>query len=148
MAKIEEITALLIDEIEDFKNSIEELKKESDKLHKKKFIIDTSQIKTAFKEFDKKLSADYDHRLEEVSEIQKKLNKKIIIPKWMIILFSSFFIITILSLTFNIYQLKKTEEIKETAHENGLDEMRDHMKNYFDDNPNSLKQYQIWLNKK
>ncbi len=148
MAKIEEITALLIDEIESFKYSIEELKKESDKLLNKKFIIDTSQIKTAFKEFDKKLSADYDHRLEEVSEIQKKLNKKIIIPKWMIILFSSFFIITILSLTFNIYQFKKTEEIKETAHENGLDEMRDHMKNYFDDNPNSLKQYQIWLNKK
>jgi len=148
MAKIEEITALLIDEIEDFKNTLRELKKESDKLHKKEFIIDTSQIKTAFKEFDKKLSADYDHRLNEVYEIQKKLNKKIIIPKWMIILFSSFFIITILSLTFNIYQLKKTKEIKETAHENGLDEMRDHMKRYFDDNPNSLKQYQIWVNKK
>ena len=97
MAKIEEITALLIDEIEDFKNSLEELKKESEKLHKKEFIIDTSQIKTAFKEFDQKLSTDYDHRLKEVSEIQKELTKKIIFPKWMILLVSSFFIIKILS---------------------------------------------------
>ncbi len=144
MAKIEEITALLIDEIEDFKNSLGELKKESDKLHKKEFIIDTSQLKTTFKEYDQKLSADYDHRLEEVSEILKKLTKKIILPKWMIFLVSSFFIITILSLTYNFYQLKKTEEIKETAHENGLDEMRDHIKEYFNDNPSSLKQYQKW----
>jgi len=148
MAKIEEITALLIDEIEDFKNSLGELKKESDKLHKKEFIIDTSQLKTTFKEYDQKLSADYDHRLEEVSEILKKLTKKIILPKWMIFLVSSFFIITILSLTYNFYQFQNKKKIKEAAHDDGLEEMRNHMKRYFEDNPNSLKQYQIWVNKK
>ena len=57
MAKIEEITALLINEIESFENALKELKKESDKLHNKEFVIDTSQIKIAFKEFDQNLQA-------------------------------------------------------------------------------------------
>lgn len=148
MAKIEEITALLIDEIESFKNSIEELKKESEKIHRKEFVIDTSQIKTVFKEFDKKLNLDYEYRLKYASEIQKKLAKKIIIPKWMIILICSFFIITILSLTYNFYQLEKLEKIEKTAFEEGRQNVFNHIMQFFNDNPNSLRRYEKWRKQK
>ena len=148
MAKIEEITALLINEIESFENALKELKKESDKLHNKEFVIDTSQIKIAFKEFDQKLSSDHEHRLKEVYEIQKKLNKKIIIPKWVIILVSSFFIITILSLTYNFYQYQSNIKLEKEAYQKGKTQIETHIFSFFDSYPKSYKNYKKWQNEK
>lgn len=147
MAKIEEVTALLIDEIATFEKAVNQLQKESEKVQKQSFNIDISQIETAFTEFLKKLDNDYESHHFELTTLQNKLNKTAIIPNWMTILFSSFFIIFILSISFSFYQYQKNIETRKTSYNEGINTMKNHMQLYFNENPRTFKHYQKWSKK-
>lgn len=112
MAKIEEVTALLIDEIATFEKAVAKLKEESEKIKTTSFNIDSSEIETTLFEFSKQINDNYKLQYTELSNLQNKLNKTVIIPKWMTILFSSFFIIFILSFGFNFYQYQQKKRNK------------------------------------
>ena len=148
MAKIEEITAMLINEIEDFKNSIEELKQESIKLDKKKFTIDTSQINMVLSDFNKKLNMNYDLQQEQVLEIQKKLSSTMVIPKWMVISFMTFSLILLMSISYNFYQHHTNIELKEKAYQEGKTQIETHIFSFFDAYPKSYKNYKKWQDEK
>ena len=148
MAKIEEITAMLINEIEDFKNSIEELKQESIKLDKKKFTIDTSQINMVLSDFNKKLNKNYDLQEEQVIEIQKKLSSTMVIPKWLIIVLITYTTALVFSISYNFYQKNNSIKIKEEALIEGKKSMETHILNFFKENPKALDSYKNWKNEK
>ena len=148
MAKIEEITAMLINEIEDFKNSIEELKQESIKLDKKKFTIDTSQINMVLSDFNKKLNKNYDLQQEQVIEIQKKLSSTMVIPKWLIIVLITYTTALVFSISYNFYQKNNSIKIKEEALKEGKKSIETHILNFFKENPKALDSYKNWKNEK
>ena len=148
MAKIEEITAMLINEIEDFKNSIEELKQESIKLDKKKFTIDTSKINMVLSDFNKKLNKNYDLQQEQVIEIQKKLSSTMVIPKWLIIVLITYTTALVFSISYNFYQKNNSIKIKEEALKEGKKSMETHILNFFKENPKALDSYKNWKNEK
>ena len=148
MAKIEEITALLIDEISSFQKSVQELSEKTEVITNHKIKLDTSQVANLFVGFEKKLEQNYNLEEKQLKIIQNKLNKTIIFPKWMIVLFSVFFIITFFSFGLNIYQSQINEEIEKTAYEKGKKNLENHMLNFFDKNPSSMKAYKDWLNSK
>lgn len=148
MAKIEEVTAMLIDEIATFEKAIKELKEESEKIKTTSFSIDSSQIETTLSEFSKQLNDNYELQYIELLSLQNKLNKTVIIPNWMTILFSSFFIIFILSFGFNFYQYQQKKEIKITSYNKGVDAMKNHMQLYFNKNPKTFKHYRKWSKSK
>ena len=148
MAKIEEITAMLINEIEDFKNSIEELKQESIKLDKKKFTIDTSKINIVLSDFNKKLNMNYDLQQEQVIEIQKKLSSTMVIPKWLIIVLITYTTALVFSISYNFYQKNNSIKIKEEALIEGKKSMETHILNFFKENPKALDSYKNWKNEK
>ena len=148
MAKIEEITAMLINEIEDFKNSIEELKQESIKLDKKKFTIDTSKINMVLSDFNKKLNKNYDLQQEQVIEIQKKLSSTMVIPKWLIIVLITYTTALVFSISYNFYQKNNSIKIKEEALIEGKKSMETHILNFFKEDPKALESYKTWKNEK
>ena len=148
MAKIEEITAMLINEIEDFKNSIEELKQESIKLDKKKFTIDTSKINIVLSDFNKKLNMNYDLQQEQVIEIQKKLSSTMVIPKWLIIVLITYTTALVFSISYNFYQKNNSIKIKEEALIEGKKSMETHILNFFKEDPKALESYKTWKNEK
>lgn len=147
MAKIEEITALLIDEIATFEKAVNQLQKQSEKIQTTNFTIDSSQIDITLSEFSKKLDNDYELQHLELIDLQNKLNKTVIIPNWMTILFSSFFIIFILSFGFNFHQYQQKKETKKTSYNEGINAMKNHMQLYFNKNPKTFKHYQKWSKK-
>lgn len=144
MAKIEEVTALLMDEISSFQKSVDELKKQVKIIQNHKIEIDHSKMKNSFDEFENKLNNNYNIENTQLEFIQNKLNKTAIFPSWMAILFSVFFISFILSIGFNFYQHKKTKEIENIAYNNGIQKMKDHMQLYFNKNPKTYKHFQKW----
>lgn len=147
MAKIEEVTALLIDEIVTFEKAVAKLKEESEKIKTTSFSIDSSEIETTLFEFSKQINDNYKLQYTELSNLQNKLNKTVIIPNWMTILFSSFFIILILSFGFNFYQYQQKKETKKTSYNEGINAMKNHMQLYFSKNPKTFKHYQKWSKK-
>lgn len=146
MAKIEEITALLIDEIETFQKAVNQFSKDTDKIQNHKLTVDTSQVQSVFKEFNSELTSTLKEQQNQIRTLQNKLNKTIIVPKWMIVLFSSFFIICLLSISINFYQYQKSKNVEETNYIKGREEITNHIQEFFKKNPEALKQYQQWKN--
>ncbi|WP_435255353.1 DUF6730 family protein [Tenacibaculum sp. A30] len=144
MAKIEEITALLIEEIETFQKAVNQLSKDTDKIKNHKLTIDISQVQLVFKEFNRELTSNLKEQQNQISVLQNKLNKTIIVPKWMIVLFSSFFIICLLSISINFHQYLNSKNIEETSYTKGREEITNHIQEFFKKNPEALKQYQKW----
>ncbi len=147
MAKIEEVTALLIDEISSFQKSVEQLSEKTEVITNHKIKVDIDQIAKLFIGFEKKLNDNYHLEERQLKTIQNKLNKTIIFPNWMIVLFSLFFITLILSFGFNLYQYKKSREIEQVAFESGKSTIEKHMLSFFNDNPKTLKTYKKWSSK-
>lgn len=143
MAKIEEVTALLIDEIAVFEKAVSQLKEESRIIQQQKITVDTTNVNTVFKDFEQKLNSNYQIENKQLKVIQNKLNKTVITPKWMTILFSLFFIGFLISIGLHFYQFQNSEKIKTKKKE-----LQNHMQQFFEENTNALKQYKKWKSNK
>lgn len=147
MAKIEEITALLIDEITSFEKSVVTLQNQTEKLDKIELSIDTTLMNQKFIGLMNTITEGYSKQHKQLVVLDNKLKKTIIFPKWMMVLFSSFFILFLFSFSYNFYQNKNTKALEEKAYEFGKSEIKNHLQLYFNDNPKALKDYKKW-NKK
>lgn len=144
MAKIEEVTALLIDEIEMFQKAVNQLHSESEKIQNTSFKIDASHFENVLNQFLEKINNDYELHQTEFKQLKKELNKTIIFPKWMIVLLSTFFLATIISFSIVVYQNKQQKKAEDTAYNKGIDDMKNHIRLFFDENSSAEKAYQKW----
>lgn len=147
MAKIEEVTTILIDEIASFEKTVATLQKESEKIKNTKFIIDTSLIDTKHSDLIRSIEKGHLEQNKQMVLLHNKLNKNIIFPKWMIIFFSSFLIVFLVSLLSNFYQYGNSKTTEENAYIEGKEDFYNYMILFFEAHPESLKKYQEW-NKK
>ena len=87
MAKIEELTELLVNEISTFENSIKRLEKVSDKLNSTKIGIDIREFKSILESHQQKMASHTQtvERFEKRFESQLKQAK--IYPTWAVIIF-------------------------------------------------------------
>lgn len=148
MTKIEEISALLLDEIDTFQKAVSDLKQQTTKIENIKISINASEIKKTLSNFKDALNKINEKQYIQLVEIKNKLNKTTIFPKWMIVSFFSFFIITLTSISFVFFQYQKTKIIKEEAYKKGVNEMKTYIKSFLDDKPKASKEYQKWRNEK
>lgn len=144
MARIEEITALLTDEIEIFQKSVNKLAKESSNLKNLKLKVDTSNVNQTLQSFNEKLNRDYKLNQDLSSAIQSRLTHRILIPKWIIISFFLILALLLMSVGYNIYQNKIMDSAKIQSFDQGAYEVKEHIIEFFKENPSSQKQYEKW----
>lgn len=147
MAKIDEITEILVTEIEAFNKSVDKLQKERQELQNTNLTPDTTYINDAFKYNLNVMEKHYQKQHGVLIGMKNELKKTIIIPKWMTVSFISFFIIIILNISFSFYQYQKIKETEKVAYQEGIDTIKEHINEFFKDNPNSFKKYKDWTNK-
>lgn len=87
MTKLEELTALLVNEINDFKNGVEKLEKINDQLKEIKIKMDLLEYKTMIYSHQKEMSS----HLKAIERFENRFNNKIIqakiYPNWAVIVF-------------------------------------------------------------
>lgn len=87
MTKLEELTALLVNEINDFKNGIEKLEKINDQLNDTKIKMDLSEYKTMIFSHQKEMAS----HLKAIERFENRFNNKIdqakIYPNWAVVVF-------------------------------------------------------------
>lgn len=87
MGKLEDLTALLVNELDDFKTSMEKLEKINNQLHDTKVQIDVSEYKTIIKEHQQQMQS----HLNEIKGFERRFNSKIndakIYPTWAVVIF-------------------------------------------------------------
>ncbi len=111
MKKLDEIMELLTDEINGFQNSIKKLEDLSKGLNKVK--VDTSKLEYHLKEHLRHQEKVQLLNKRTLNDIDKKLKRAKLIPKWLLVLFLSVSIIlsmTIGYLSFQVVQLTKKEK--------------------------------------
>jgi type VI protein secretion system component VasF len=103
MAKIEELTELLVTEINNFEKSIQKLEMLSEKINATKIGIDITEYKSIIESHQQKMASQTQtiERFEEDFENQLKQAK--IYPNWAVIVFIMSVLVSMLSLFFALY---------------------------------------------
>lgn len=144
MAKIDEITEILINEIEAFNKSVEKLQKERIEFQNVEFIPDITPINDILQNHLKEFKEYYQKQNQVLSNLKNDLKKTVIIPKWMTVSFISFFFIIIINLTYSFYQHQQIKEREQKAYNEGIEAMRSHIQQFFNENPKAKNSYDEW----
>tara|TARA_R110000868_G_scaffold377444_1_gene642756 strand:+ start:682 stop:996 length:315 start_codon:yes stop_codon:yes gene_type:complete len=87
MTKLEELTALLVNELNDFNKSIERLEKISEQLNTTKIKMDVVEYKTIFEAHQKQM-ASYINSMERFeSRFESKIKEAKIYSTWAVVVF-------------------------------------------------------------
>ena len=111
MNKLDEIMELLTDEMNGIQNSIKKLEGLSKGLNEVK--VDTSKLEYHLKEHLRQQERIRSQNMITLNDIDKKLKRAKLIPKWLLVLFLSVLIIlcmTIGYLSFQVVQSNKKEK--------------------------------------
>ena len=103
MTKLEELTALLVNEINDFKNGVDKLEKINDQLNDTKIKMDLSEYKTIIFSHQKEMAS----HLKAIERFENRFNNKInqakIYPNWAVVVFIVSFLFGIVSSMFRLF---------------------------------------------
>lgn len=103
MAKLEELTELLVDELSSFEKGIKRLETLSEKINATKIGIDVTEYKSILESHQQKMTSHIQtiERFEQRFENQLKQAK--IYPTWAVIVFIMSVLVSVLSLFFALY---------------------------------------------
>lgn len=87
MTKLEEITALLVDEINDFKNGVDKLEKINNHLKDTKIKMDVAKYKAIIQKHEQKMDSHTKAMERFESRFENKINQAKIYPTWAVIVF-------------------------------------------------------------
>lgn len=173
MAKFEEITALIIEELETLQDIAKDIKKESIQLQNTKIsidarpinatlnnfykkiqqqktdlIINTSPLETILNNFNEETIMIFSRIGKKLFQIENKLQKNIRIPKWFIITFITNCALLCSSVFCNFHLHYSNGDKELQAFQKGKNELNSHMQSFFVAKPNAFKTYKNWIEKK
>ena len=100
MTKLEEVTTLLVNELNDFNKGIEKLENISEQLKDTKIKIDLSEYKGIIEKHQKEIAS----HLNSIESFEKRFNNKInqakIYPNWAVVVFVVCLVITVVLISY------------------------------------------------
>lgn len=87
MTKLEELTALLVNEINDFNKGVEKLEKISEQISAIKIKMDVSEYKSIIEEHQKQMNIHKEMLERFESRFNNKINEAKIYPTWAVVVF-------------------------------------------------------------
>ena len=95
MTKLEELTALMVNEINDFKNGVEKLENINDQLKDTKIKMDLSEYRTMIYSHQKEMKSYLDSIERFESRFNYKLEQAKIYPNWAVVVFIVCIVVTV-----------------------------------------------------
>ena len=144
MAKLEELTALLVNEINDFNKGIEKLERINDQLKSIKIKMDVTEYKSIIELHQQKM-ASHKNAIERFeSRFENQLKTVKIYPTWAVIVFIAALILTFSTL-FYAYNLKQQNGwIENDAYQRGMKSYQNHIMPFFENNPKAKESFEQW----
>ncbi|WP_445955462.1 DUF6730 family protein [Yeosuana sp.] len=100
MTKLEELTALLVNEINDFNRGVEKLEKISEQISTTKIKMDVSEYKSIIETHKQDMSSHKDALERFESRFNDKINEAKIYPTWAVVVFIACILVTVMSVSF------------------------------------------------
>ncbi|WP_282163196.1 DUF6730 family protein [Ulvibacterium marinum] len=144
MAKLDEITALLTEELEGFKKAIQKMEGIAEEL-------DSSQVRKDISTISEKvyrLKVDQGLHFQTQEIIVDRLNRKVngakLTPKWLLGLLWMAMACAMIVLGYAFYQISDLDTIKEEAYQKGREETIQQIIPFFDEHPEAKENYEKW----
>ena len=147
MAKLDEITELLTDELEGLKQMLVKLEQLSKELTSSETIQYISLIRSELEELKRTQEHHFQGQDTRTIQIEEQLKKSQIIPEWLLFMVC---LVLILSLSVSIYlgyQVAQFGEEKEKAFNEGKTTISTELKNYFGEYPEAYRTFLKWSKK-
>ena len=100
MTKLEELTALLVNEINDFKNGVDKLEKINEHLENTKIKIDLIKYKSIIEKHEQKMDSHTKAIERFESRFENKIKQAKIYPTWAVVIFIISVLLSIGSIVF------------------------------------------------
>ncbi|MDT0649904.1 DUF6730 family protein [Autumnicola edwardsiae] len=145
MKKLDEIMELMADEMADFKTTILELQRLSDKLFDLSIPITTEALEKELNIFLKKQETESQQRDEILKGIDKKLKNARLIPNYLLILFGIMGILALSLIGYFSYTSKEKTEQNFEVHRMIMESQNKLYEDYFAAYPEIQEAYCEWL---
>lgn len=147
MAKLDEITELLTDELEGLKQMLVQLEILSRELTSSETVQDVSWIKYELKEITKNQKAHFQDQNAGNNKIEEQLKKSQIIPEWLLFMVCMVLILSLSVSGYLGYQVAQFGKEKGNTFEKGKAVKSTDLNGYFEEHPEIYKGFLEWTRK-
>ena len=146
MAKLDEITELLTDELEGLRRMLVKLETLSKELTGSEPVQDISLIRNELEELKRTQEHHFQGQDTRTNQIEEQLKKAQITPEWLLFMVCLILIISLSISGYLGYQVAQSSEEKEKAFEEGKAANPTELNSYFKEHPDINKHFLIWSN--
>jgi len=148
MSKIEELTEILVNEIDTFEKGLTRFENVNKKLDNTTVKFDLVEFKAIKQELVRELSIHKNTQERFNSRFEAQIKKAKVYPNWAVIVFITALLLSF-GLMFYAYNSKQNIEVLENeAYQKGIETYENYMNSFFEQNSKSLKDFQKWKEKK
>tara|TARA_R110000868_G_scaffold105784_2_gene290487 strand:- start:7308 stop:7754 length:447 start_codon:yes stop_codon:yes gene_type:complete len=148
MAKIEDLTELLVSELSEFEKGIAKLEVLEKRINNTKIEVNLKELQPIIAAHESAMIVSKQHQEHYLNRLEMLLENAKVYPKWAIITFMVLILITCISI-FYVYTVKSNALIaEETAYENGKNTASEHINKYLSENPKAFESYKKWAESK
>ena len=144
MAKLDEITEVLTEELEGFKNTIQKMEKLVGELNSSKTRMDISRIREEVSRLKEKQDSHFEEQEAIVNQLVQKIAKAKLTPKWLLGLFWTSAICTLTVLGYALFQISKVNDHQKEAYLKGKNETIENVLPFFEVYPEAKRDYEKW----
>lgn len=103
MTKLEELTALLVNELNDFNKSVERLEKIGEQLNTTKIKMDVTEYKTIIEAHQQQMTSHLNRMEGFESRFENKIKEAKIYPNWAVVIFIICIIVSVILSSYLIF---------------------------------------------
>jgi len=147
MAKLDEITELLTEELEGFKRAVQQMEEIAEELNSSEVRTDISTISEKVSRLKESQGLHFQGQEIIVDRLNRKVEGAKLTPKWLLGLFWVAIACAMIVLGYAFYQMSTVDDLKEEAYQKGREETIQQIRPFFDEHPAAKESYENWRSK-
>ena len=144
MAKLDEITEVLTEELEGFKKSIMKMEELSRELNSSKTQVSISRTREEISRLKQNQDNHFRDQRITVNQLVQEVDKSKIIPKWLLGLFCAMAICALTVLGYALFEISKVNDYQKEAYLKGKNETIQNILPFFEAYPETKRDYEKW----
>jgi len=144
MSKVEELTEILVNEIDSFEKGLRKLETINDKINNTTVKLELEEFQSIKSELVRELTLSKNTQREFISSFEAKIKNANIYPKWAVVIFIVSLLISFGAI-FYAYTVKQDiSAIKKEAYQKGIDTYDNYINQFLENNPKTKMVFERW----
>lgn len=144
MTKLEELTELLVNEINDFNKGITKLEKINDQISTTKIRMDVAEYKSIIENHEQKMKDQINSQEEFESRFKNLLKNAKVYPNWAVIVFIISLLFGIVSFVYSYNVKQSINLLEKEAYQKGIIDNDNSIQTFFEFHPKSKQAFEKW----